>query len=138
MVVFIIQHKQIKRKMKNFWIAKIVKILILVACFILLMGTAVMLLWNWLMPALFNLPIIDFGQALGLTVLSRILTGGFRMGVGTASKEQWEQKRQMWEKFSAMTPEERDKWKTEWRDRCRNRPRMGFKHYDEKEGADQI
>jgi hypothetical protein len=122
--------------MKSFWIAKIIKILILVAFFILLLGTVVMMLWNWLMPTLFNLPIIDFGQAVGLTVLSRILTGGFRMGVGTAGKEQWEQKRQMWEKFSAMSPEEREKWKTEWRDRCRNKNKMGFKHYDEKN--DQI
>lgn len=122
--------------MKSFWIAKIIKILILVAFFILLLGTAVMLLWNWLMPTLFNLPIIDFGQAVGLTILSRILTGGFRMGVGAASKEQWEQKRQMWEKYSAMSPDEREKWKTEWRDRCRSKNRMGFKHYDEKD--DQI
>jgi hypothetical protein len=130
------QHIKSKKEMKSFWIAKIIKILILVAFFILLLGTAVMLLWNWLMPTLFNLPVIDFGQAVGLTVLSRILTGGFRMGVGTASKEQWEQKRQMWEKFSAMSPEEREKWKTEWRDRCRNKNRMGYKHYDEKD--DQI
>jgi Ca2+/H+ antiporter, TMEM165/GDT1 family len=124
--------------MKKFWIGKAIRILLFIAFFILLMGTAVRLLWNGLMPSLFNLPIIDFWQAIGLTVLSRILTGGFKMDVGAASKEHWEQKRQMWEKFSAMTPEERDKWKTDWRDRCRNRPRMGFKHYEDKEGSDQI
>jgi Ca2+/H+ antiporter, TMEM165/GDT1 family len=124
--------------MKKFWIGKAIKVLLFIAFFILLMGTAVRLLWNGLMPSLFNLPIIDFWQAIGLTVLSRILTGGFKMDVGAASKEHWEQKRQMWEKFSAMTPEERDKWKTDWRDRCRNRPRMGFKHYEDKEGSDQI
>ena len=124
--------------MKSFWIIKGIKFLIMAAFFILLMGTAVMLLWNWLMPALFNLPLIDFTQALGLTVLSRILTGGFRMGIGTGSREHWEQKREMWDKYSAMTPEERDRWKTEWRDRCRNRTHMGFKRYDAKKEDDHI
>ena len=124
--------------MKSFWIIKGIKILIMIAFFILLMGTAVMLLWNWLMPSLFNLPIIGFTQALGLTVLARILTGGFRMGMGAGSKEHWEQKRQMWEKFSAMTPEERNRWKSEWRDRCRSRNRMGYKRYDTDNEGDQI
>lgn len=32
-----------------------------------------MLLWNWLMPYLFNLPDIDFLQSLGMYVLSEIL-----------------------------------------------------------------
>ena len=39
-------------------------------------GVAVMVLWNWLMPALFELPQLNFGQALGLLLLSRILFGG--------------------------------------------------------------
>jgi biopolymer transport protein ExbB/TolQ len=32
-----------------------------------------MWLWNWLMPEIFNLTEITFGQALGLVVLSSIL-----------------------------------------------------------------
>ena len=32
-----------------------------------------MLLWNWLMPYLFNFPDIDFLQSLGMYVLSKIL-----------------------------------------------------------------
>ena len=32
-----------------------------------------MLLWNWLMPYLFNIPEIDFLQSLGMYVLSEIL-----------------------------------------------------------------
>ncbi|MFA9388274.1 MAG: hypothetical protein ACERKD_00615 [Prolixibacteraceae bacterium] len=35
----------------------------------------VMLLWNWLMPALFNLSVITYWQALGVLVLSKILFG---------------------------------------------------------------
>lgn len=37
----------------------------------------VMLLWNWLMPAIFGLGLINFWQSLGLLVLSRLLFGGF-------------------------------------------------------------
>jgi hypothetical protein len=37
----------------------------------------VMLLWNWLMPALFGLITINFWQALGLFVLAKILFGGW-------------------------------------------------------------
>lgn len=33
----------------------------------------VFLLWNWLMPTLFGLPIITFWQALGLSLLSGFL-----------------------------------------------------------------
>lgn len=33
----------------------------------------VMWLWNWLMPDIFNLIEITFGQALGLVILSSIL-----------------------------------------------------------------
>ena len=125
--------------MKSFWVLKGLKILVLMAFFILLLGSVVMWLWNWLMPDLFNLPIISFGQAVGLTALTRILAGGFRLGAGAAgNKEHWEQKRQMWEKWSAMTPDERHKWKSEWRDRCRHSRPMGFKRQEEESGGNQI
>lgn len=39
---------------------------------------AVMLLWNWLMPALFNLKEVTFLQSAGLLILGRLLFGGFR------------------------------------------------------------
>lgn len=40
-------------------------------------GTVTMLLWNWLMPAIFGLGSISFWQALGLLLLCRVLWGGF-------------------------------------------------------------
>ncbi len=43
-------------------------------------GAVVMLLWNWLMPALFGLVTISFWQALGIFILARILFGGFCLG----------------------------------------------------------
>ena len=38
-----------------------------------LLGYPLMLLWNWLMPELFNLPVISFWQAIGLNILSSII-----------------------------------------------------------------
>lgn len=106
----------------NSWLAKTFKIVVLIVFIMAILGTAVMWLWNWLMPDLFNLPTISFTQALGLTILSRILTGGFRWGVGSSSQEQLAQKMQLWDKWSNMTPEERQKWRDEWRSRCKSNP----------------
>ena len=41
----------------------------------LLLGLPLMILWNWLMPTLFNLPVIGFWQAVGLNIISGILFG---------------------------------------------------------------
>jgi hypothetical protein len=41
-------------------------------------SVVVMLLWNWLAPAIFGLTVINFWQALGLLALTRILFGGIR------------------------------------------------------------
>lgn len=42
--------------------------------------TVAMLLWNWLMPAIFNLPEITFWQSLGIIILSKIIFGGMHHG----------------------------------------------------------
>ena len=44
-----------------------------IALVTLLLGWPLMLLWNWLMPILFGLPIITFWQAVGLNMLSTII-----------------------------------------------------------------
>jgi len=43
-------------------------------------SAVVMLLWNWLMPAIFGLVSIGFWQALGILVLCRLLFGRFGFG----------------------------------------------------------
>ncbi|MFM0499725.1 hypothetical protein [Paraburkholderia caffeinilytica] len=69
------------------------------------LGCAVMILWNWVIPPLFvGAHTIDFARALGLLVLSRILFGGFRGHGG------WHGRRH-WRKWDAMTPEEREQFK---------------------------
>ncbi|MBN1335336.1 MAG: hypothetical protein JXB39_05200 [Deltaproteobacteria bacterium] len=41
-----------------------------------LLGLVVMLLWNWLMPAIFGLPVLTWLQAVGLLVLCHVLFKG--------------------------------------------------------------
>jgi hypothetical protein len=54
-------------------IAYIMAILILIIAFIAVLGAVTMLLWNWLMPAIFGFTIITFWQALGINLLSMII-----------------------------------------------------------------
>ncbi|PRY09178.1 hypothetical protein B0G80_8346 [Paraburkholderia sp. BL6669N2] len=82
---------------------------LLVVVAIGVLGWVVMTLWNWVIPALFvGARAIDFAHALGLLVLSRILFGGFRGHGG------WRERRR-WRKWEAMTPEEREHFRTAWR-----------------------
>lgn len=91
------------------WIGKIAFVVVAVG----VLGWAVMGLWNWVVPALFDgARVIDFWHALGLLVLSRILFGGFR-GHGGG----WRHKKRYWEKWEAMTAEEREQFRSTWRGR---------------------
>ena len=53
-------------------VSAIVAILCLVC---LLLGLPLMLLWNWLMPIIFGLPVLTFWQAVGINFLASILFG---------------------------------------------------------------
>ena len=76
-------------------------------------GTAVRLLWNWLLPPLFGFREISFWQAIGLLALSRILLGGRSMqGCGRSSM-----RRRMTERWERMTPEERERYRQGMRGR---------------------
>jgi hypothetical protein len=46
----------------------------------------VMWLWNWLVPEVFNGPILSYWQTLGLLVLSKILFSGMGGGGGKGEK----------------------------------------------------
>jgi hypothetical protein len=45
------------------------------AAFALVFGWVVMLLWNWLMPAIFGLTVITYWQAFGIVVLAKLVFG---------------------------------------------------------------
>lgn len=66
-------------------------------------GLAVMLLWNWLMPAIFGLVTINYLQALGLVVLSRIFFGGFGGRGGFLGHRE----NPIHKRWRQMTPEQR-------------------------------
>jgi hypothetical protein len=80
---------------------------------VLFLGFVVMLLWNGILPGVIHVSSISYPQALGILLLSKILFGGF-------NKRHWgpERRHAMHEKFANMTPEEREKFKAEWRNRC--------------------
>ena len=89
----------------------------------LLMGGAVMWLWNAILPEVAGLGVLSYWQAVGLLVLCRILFGGFRSGRGRWGKHGRNagpppHLRQGW---MQMSDEERSRFKEEWRERCRKR-----------------
>jgi hypothetical protein len=87
--------------------------ILIAAAAVMVITWIVMTLWNALLPQLFHLPLITFWQALGLLVLSKILFGGFRGG-GPGSR--W--KGRMDRRWMNMSPEERERFKQEWANRC--------------------
>ena len=89
------------------WIAMGIAAMIAITIFIFLGGVIVQLLWNWLLPPLFNLPQLSFWQALGLLALCRILFGGF--GRGGSPRRGW---------GGRMSREERELFRQRMRDRC--------------------
>jgi hypothetical protein len=95
-------------------IARVIKIALIGTLAIGLFGFVVMSLWNWLMPALFGLRLIGFWQALGLLVLSKILFGGFHHHEGRDMH--W--RRRMLERWDQMTPEERERFRSDIRGGC--------------------
>ena len=106
--------------MKKFWIKKGLMILIFGSIAVLVFGFVVMSLWNNILPAVIGVKTISFLQAIGILVLSKILFGGFggRGGRWRGSHAWKEKMNQRWDK---MTPEEREKFQAEWKNRCGGR-----------------
>ena len=97
--------------MKRHWLLKGLKVLVFVAALTATFGYIVMSLWNWLLPPLTGWHPVTFVQALGILLLSRLLFGGFR-GRGGFFRHR------MRERFEAMTPEERERFRHGLRRRC--------------------
>lgn len=110
--------------MKKFWIKKGIMILVFGIAAILVFGLVVMSLWNAILPAVLGVKAISFMQALGILLLSKILFGGFGGGRhrgGWRNNGKW---MEMKDKFAGMTPEEREKFKAEWKNKCGHRWNM--------------
>lgn len=90
-------------------VKKILAIVVFGSLFIAGMAYLVMLLWNALIPQIFNISEITFLQALGLLALTRILFGGF--GPGRFSRHnRWKGK------WMRMSPEQREEFRKRWRE----------------------
>lgn len=100
-------------------------------------GTTVMLLWNWLMPAIFGLVAINFWQALGLFLLARILFGGFGFG-RKRMMHRGMGENPIHDKWMKMTPEQRQEF-VERRKKFGFRGHFGGGHFkmDEFDGQDK-
>jgi len=100
------------KKRKRFFIFPLIAL-----AFVLGAGLVVMLLWNAIIPGLFtSAGTLTYPHAIGLLLLCKILFGGFRGGGGyRGGGPPW--KRRM----EGMTPEEREKFRQEWRERCERR-----------------
>lgn len=97
------------------------------ALFVVAMSIATLLLWNWLVPALFNGPLITFWQALGLLVLVKLLTGfsgwGHHGWRGRSCKGYYGRNNPVWRermeaKMEKMSPEQKEKLRQYFYDRC--------------------
>jgi len=64
------------------------------AVFALAFGWFVMLLWNWLMPAIFGLGTITYWQAFGIVVLAKLIFGA--VGGGRGHGRHWRGPRHGW------------------------------------------
>lgn len=97
-----------------------------IAGMVLLLGTVVQYLWNYILPPVIGVGSLSFWQAVGLLVLCRLLFGGFRGGRPGG----WKGGRRMGppphlrERWMNMSEEERTRFREEWRQRCRPRGRQ--------------
>ncbi len=89
---------------------------LIIVAVVSLISLVVMLLWNGILPVVFGIKAITYWQAMGILVLCKILFGvkGGRPGWGR--HHFWEKR--MREKFASMSPEEREKFKDEFKRRA--------------------
>jgi hypothetical protein len=94
----------------------VMKWTVICVLFVSLFGWVTMFLWNYLVPPIFKGPEINFWQALGLLLLSKILFGGIGgKRWGGHGHMQWKQR--YYDKLSNMSQEERERFKTRMREK---------------------
>ena len=105
---------------KEFFFKKAIASVVFVFAFIVGLSFAVMALWNNILVDVLHVGAITFWQALGIFGLAKILFGGMPGPRGRWGGGRWKQQMGdgMKEKWMNMTPEEREKFKQDWRSRC--------------------
>jgi hypothetical protein len=92
--------------MKTLKVLKYVGFGILGFAFLVLVIFGVQALWNWLIPELFNGPVLNFWQTVGLFFLSKILLTGVAPGPQHNHKKDWKRKCQ--DKYRQVPKEDLD------------------------------
>jgi len=93
------------KRNKAFFIGRFIVFGIAIAALVV---WVIMLLWNWLVPELFNGPQITYWQSAGILLLSKILFSGFhKHSNDKGSHDYWKRKF-----ISHMSPEMREKMKS--------------------------
>jgi len=101
------------------WAGRKLKWALLFVLKLAVFGYFAMLLWNCIIPEVFHVPYLDYLQTVGLLVLAHLFFHGG--GCGCRGGHDWRRRmwRKRWEKkLAAMTPEERERVKDEWRRKC--------------------
>jgi len=96
-------------------------------------SAVVMLLWNWLIPAIFDLGTISFWQALGILVLCRILFGrfgGIRHKMHGGHGRGTQDRNHIREKWEQMTPEQRKEFVNKRREHFGRGEFFGGRNFD--------
>ena len=104
--------------MRTWWIKKVLGFLVIAAVAILGLGWIVMMLWNAILPDILQTPMISYWQAVGLLVLTHILFRGVGHFGHKSYKSRHYWKHRFEQKLASMTPEEREKFREEYKRRC--------------------
>lgn len=100
------------------WRKKIPFMISFVLGFAVLLSFLVMWLWNQVLVPVTGVNSVNYWQAAGLLLLSRILFGGFKGGPWKGGPGRHRSHSHWKEKWQNMSDEEREQIKTKWKDRC--------------------
>jgi len=100
---------------------RFLRLLLFAAIAMLVLGGIVMLLWNAILPALLQVAVIGYWQAVGLLLLCKILFSSFLPGPGNRPPFLGGPPPHIREKFMKMNEEEKATFKEQWKKRCAER-----------------
>lgn len=100
---------------RGWWIAKFVVFGVLM---VVLLGSVTQFLWNFIMPDIFGLPVINFWQGLAMFTLAKLIFGFGGGGGNKWGRYRGQQWRAHWaEKYSKLSPEERERFKQKFKEK---------------------
>ena len=97
---------------------RLVKILFIFGISLLALSLLIMLLWNSLIPEIFNGPKISYGQSLGLLLLVRMITFSFRPWSYKNYQRGGYWQKKFEEKLASMPPEHQERIKSICASKC--------------------